>query len=896
MKVRWIELKDFKKFTGTVRVDGIADGVNLLVGRNEMGKSTLLTAFNAVVFEKAKSTSREVKAFRHIRNGTVPEVKLGFDLDGKSWTIWKRFAGQPGRALLSCSDGRRFEDEAADDELQRLLRFSGGSRGGDPGIWGTLWVRQGQSFETMDIGEDARRALQSCLENQVGLVTGGRRGRNIPDAVKKALEVLENNRGPKGPYKDAVVGLAAASARAAELEIKRLELFDQMDALARVRRELRGQEAEWDAEAHRLELDEARAARIAAATRASELATAKAAASQAEERAGYVRKEVAQRATLISEIESLQTQVNALQTQVGNAQTAKAEAETVVESRDRHLAELREKARINGEQVRHLNRIRNVVGVQAKIDEHEAAIGRSSELAAESEQLSEAIGRNGATAEVLKRVETAATGFAAAEAALNAVATTVSLDIDRTALGHVSIDDKSVDQPKSTRPIVARTVIGIEGVGKIAVEPQIKNRDQIVAQLVRARDEQKMALEAAGADDIEAARLNAARRTEIERRLAEISREIIALAPGDKTSKLASGLDALRSRAGELRGWLEAELVALGLASRPEPAEIERQIAAAHSEGPRLAADIAAAEAALEGPKASVARTDKILRELEQQLAGLNATLAGKQAALTAGRSTASDDVLARSSDELNQEAATQQAAVAARERIQGEAIEAIDARIRRLEGAADNHVKDVGRLGLEIARLSALIEANEGVGVEEALEVAKAEVTRLDAAVKAYQEETAVLRLLGETLQSAESEAKTLYLSPVETRIAPYLKMLFPDAGIVLDENLGLTALAREGTQEDFDILSGGTQEQIAVLTRLAFAELLLSQGRPATVILDDALVFSDDERIERMFDVLMRAGEHVQILVLTCRGRLFKRLGATSLQISATRGDPGS
>jgi hypothetical protein len=45
--------------------------------------------------------------------------------------------------------------------------------------------------------------------------------------------------------------------------------------------------------------------------------------------------------------------------------------------------------------------------------------------------------------------------------------------------------------------------------------------------------------------------------------------------------------------------------------------------------------------------------------------------------------------------------------------------------------------------------------------------------------------------------------------------------------------------------------------------------------------------LAFSDDDRIESMFDVLMRAGENVQIIVLTCRKRLFTRLGASPLEI---------
>src|SRR5258707_2622346 len=123
MKIRSIELTNFRKFVGTVRVDSIGDNVNVLVGRNELGKSTLLQAINGVIFEKAKSTAAHVKAFRHFVNGTVPEVKLAFDVNGKSWTIHKRFAGQAGKAALTCSDQPVFEDEAAEAELQRPLWF-----------------------------------------------------------------------------------------------------------------------------------------------------------------------------------------------------------------------------------------------------------------------------------------------------------------------------------------------------------------------------------------------------------------------------------------------------------------------------------------------------------------------------------------------------------------------------------------------------------------------------------------------------------------------------------------------------------------------------------------------------------------------------------------------------
>ena len=85
----------------------------------------------------------------------------------------------------------------------------------------------------------------------------------------------------------------------------------------------------------------------------------------------------------------------------------------------------------------------------------------------------------------------------------------------------------------------------------------------------------------------------------------------------------------------------------------------------------------------------------------------------------------------------------------------------------------------------------------------------------------------------------------------------------------------------------ENFERLSGGTQEQIAVLVRLAMGALLAERGGNVPIILDDALVCFDDERINMMFDALSRAGKHQQIIVLTCRLRSFAPLGGNTLRV---------
>ncbi|WAC47231.1 hypothetical protein OVA03_10995 [Asticcacaulis sp. SL142] len=57
---------------------------------------------------------------------------------------------------------------------------------------------------------------------------------------------------------------------------------------------------------------------------------------------------------------------------------------------------------------------------------------------------------------------------------------------------------------------------------------------------------------------------------------------------------------------------------------------------------------------------------------------------------------------------------------------------------------------------------------------------------------------------------------------------------------------------------------------------------------GRPAPVILDDALVYSDDDRIEKMFNALHRQAMDQQIIVFSCRQRAFSNLGGHRLRMT--------
>ena len=98
MKLRRIELRQVRKFEQPVVVEDLSDGVNIVVGANEAGKSTLLAGLRAGLFLKHSSAAQSVTALRHHRNATAPEVALEIEREGV-WRLEKRFL-QGSRARL----------------------------------------------------------------------------------------------------------------------------------------------------------------------------------------------------------------------------------------------------------------------------------------------------------------------------------------------------------------------------------------------------------------------------------------------------------------------------------------------------------------------------------------------------------------------------------------------------------------------------------------------------------------------------------------------------------------------------------------------------------------------------------------------------------------------------
>lgn len=405
------------------------------------------------------------------------------------------------------------------------------------------------------------------------------------------------------------------------------------------------------------------------------------------------------------------------------------------------------------------------------------------------------------------------------------------------------------------------------GLGRIDLHPGEKAGGD---QLDQARQELDQALLAADCPDVEQARLRHQSRQEACIRLEEAQVQLKQLAP-EGVMALMQRLDALPTEGAEAEGPPldenpeNLEKTVLALRSKMDVASVALEQARAEEARQRLALEGArvnhqAALQRLERADAALVgqgdNTEK-LASLELRQVELRQVLAEQREQYQALQQAAPDLAMAQ--------------ARAARARSEQTAT----------REAQHSHQRDLAVLDSRIATIA-------GMAVEEELAEVSDQVIAAQKRLASVEFEVSVLRRLDLALEQARNAAQEAYVGPVLQELQPLLRLLWPEARLGLDAGRVLPdQLTRAGQEEAFDSLSGGTQEQIALLVRLAFARLLARGGQPAPIILDDAIVYTDDARIEKIFDALTLQADEMQILVFTCRQKSFRALGGTQLSI---------
>ena len=893
MKLRRLSVNQFKRFTVPTQLGELGDGLNLVVGPNELGKSTLLDALRAVLFERYSSRARPIMALQNDRSGAAPVVELVFEVDSAEYTLTKRFV-KNAYARLQSPDGTVLEADVAENELRNLLGFAeAGNRGAtleSLGMWGVLWVQQGQSFGRPDLPGSALASLSAGLESEVGMVLGGRRGRELPQVIEQLRGELVTaaRRQPRGEYKDTLDHVSELEKRLSKEQQQQLEISETLEQLAAAEVRLRRLE---DGSQDRIDQEEL---------------------TEAQDQLGQVMRHDLQLEAARSELRIREGQLE----QTENAQSVRAsrraELKTNQEELRQEIERLEELEERERESLAALDELRQAAtnaeaaveaAMQSEASWHlildritrSAELGdllrQQSDLEAAQERLADAQREAElikVTDESIQRIRQAAEIADQADAQLRVAATRISFDIPSDRLAGIEADGAPLTDPPTTVEAVEPVAITIPERGRILIEPAVADRDQLLRAERAARAELQAALSEVDAQSLGDAQILRDQRRDLEVTASAARRELERLAP-------SGGTQTLLPRIAELRQALE-EASPSDEARFPERNDAEAALVAAQTELQKVRDEERVAREAVDERARAVSDLSVELRTLQNTVDRQSELNEGLERRLRSDAEAMSDQHLSAASDTAEQAVTEQQQTVSAlEEEWPASARTQLEARITRLQTAIEQRARSRVDSRLVIVRLGERIEGHDSVGIDEAIEHTLHELEQATRRRDRFERELEVLDLLADTLHAAESEARERYLAPVVNRVHPYLQMLFPNAEIGMDEDLNITGMSRlAGYEESFDHLSMGTQEQIAVLVRLAFAEMLIDQGAPAAVILDDALVFSDDQRMGLMFDILSHAAQRVQVLVFTCREQLFEGLGAHQLQLASA--DPES
>lgn len=876
MRFKSIEVEQFRQFRSAVAVRGLAARLNVIAGYNEVGKSTLLQAVRAALFDRYTGSIGE--RFRPYGAAVSPKVRLVFDLDGTEYRLTKVFSRRrDGEATLEAADNRRWEGPEAEDHLAELLGFSYAGRGGSrpelQGLAGLLWVEQARAYEPVTLTDRSRRQVHAVFEHAMRELLGGDQGETLHRHITALRGEYFDVRGkPRGDYR-------RLQEREAELRQQlqairgELEAYeDQVDRLEQRQTELLA-----DREDRTLEKAEERARSAqAAAERVTEL---RAEVLAGKEQCGRTNAEWeaakqawASRTRLIGEHRE--------------AQEAEQVAEQAVQEKEAELAHLKGRLTQRQDQLAELKVRKQERDAELRLASDAAALGH---LGAEHERLNTGLEEaRGADAErrrcvseraalrvteemvsALKQVERARD---LAAARLHAAATQVMYRLEPGAV--VELGEEPLAGDGSVR-LTRRTELRIEGIGRFTVIPGGEDLDALRRKVEQAERRLGQGLSEVGTDSVAGAEAMLRRSGELDNRASQQAAILKGLAPAG-LQVLEDQLSAVGAQRDDLRRQLGDDAAReFGID------DLEQTVRALRDRITAIESDVYAEEKLVQGLREALAglRAEKIAAE----------RLAGRCASeLERARVETPDDRLRESLADTEQRAgASRRRLEAATQALAAEQPEAVELEVERSRHALEDIKREIEQLEREVRDLRVELAALGQKGLAEAV----ASVTA-DHAFVALQLEQAgrharALDLLQGTLAAALQRAKTAVAEPVVAKLVPYLRRLIPDAVPRVDADLILTGIERGGASEPFEDLSIGTREQLAVLIRLAYADLLSEAGEPITLILDDALVNSDDERRERMKAILYQAAQRYQILLLTCHGREYRDTGGTFIRL---------
>lgn len=884
MRIHRIALRNYRGVR-CADISLASNGVTIIQGPNEVGKSSLSEALLFLFDEPHTSTKSKLKAVKPVDIDAGPSVEAELTTGpyhlvySKQWHV----GAKTELKILTPAPANHTGREAHDRVLEILDETL------DRALFGAMRYQQGVSITQAALGNS--RTLAAALDAAAtGGALGGDDEADLFARIEKERALYFTGTGRP------VVERVAAAEKAATLR----------KHVAELEAELRG--LDTSAERHRqIGLDlgtnvERQTSQLAIIRERRAVVDELTMKEQAVDRLGLLLGQAQERATAsraVSEArqkliddaaaadkacadiqKGLDREAQGLEA-ARTAQTEAFNARTLArEARERAEAESK---RANAD----FEHFRDVLDQQLLIERH----GRAEVAEASIRKATEFI--DGCLIDQDKLDEIEQASLADAEARGRASVEHLTLTVDALQPLRVQIEHEVVDLEASGRleKTVARDIeFTLGDVARVTISGQ--QSGQALQEAAQAAEEDLAALfEAvgiAGADALRQAQALVRQRSEQER-------------------SLAAAETALHENLRDLTLQLVAEKIA----------RYEEKIATYQAERDPLvplAADMEEAKKASEAASASVAEARRgeeqrqgILEQAEALANGLQEETTGLSGRLDFAKTSLGN---AEARLEAARHEATDAETETQREIDEGAAAEAADAHTR---GAADLEAGDpasartllenaeaaLGRLHddhrvleLELAGITGELDVRGQAGLADQLAAAQSESAQLEKTTTLTERRAAAAQLLHARLSAHRDAARRSYVAPFKQQIEAFARIVFgPTVSIEVDhDTLEVISRTLEGVTIPYDSLSSGAKEQLCVLARLACAALVSAasadeEDRGVPVIFDDALGYSDAGRLERLGAAFSVAGNRSQVVVLTCVPERYNNIGSATV-----------